>query len=97
MKCPYCGYETNSETIFYMHVNGCLATQEENGLTGGGSDEKNYEKMNWQQLKKHAAQKGIDITAKKKGEILQELADMEGNPNDNNNAAEGKDNPPYNG
>ena len=47
-------------------------------------DEKNavvenkYEKMGWQELRKYAASKGIDVAEKKKAEIIAELQKLEG-------------------
>jgi hypothetical protein len=87
MKCKYCGYETNSEKIFYSHENSCLKVQEENGLTTTAATRP--EEMSYQELRKLAAEKGIDL--KKKEEILQALKELEANSNGNNNSGEGKD------
>ena len=37
-----------------------------------------YAELGWPELKKYAAEKGIDVKGKKKEEILKALADMEG-------------------
>ena len=40
--------------------------------------ENKYEKMRWQELKKYAMSKGIDVAEKKKAEIIAELQKLEG-------------------
>jgi len=37
-----------------------------------------YAELGWPELKKYAAEKGIDVKGKKKEEILKALADLEG-------------------
>lgn len=91
MICPNCGYETNSEKIFYIHTGSCIQVREENGLNNVDTKP---EEMSFNQLKKYASEKGIDTRKKNKEAILKELEDMEVNPNGNNNSTESEDNPP---
>ena len=86
MKCRYCGYETNSGKIFYIHENSCLRIQKKNGLA---YEDKSPEDMSWQELKKHAAAKGI--TASKKNEILAALKQLETDKNTGDDTDESED------
>jgi hypothetical protein len=40
--------------------------------------ENKYEKMGWQELRRYATSKGIDVAEKKKAEIIAELQKLEG-------------------
>lgn len=95
MRCKHCGYETNSDSIFFLHENTCIEVQQENGLIQQEKPYDNvklYKKMGLPELQKYATEKGIDVKDKKKDEIIEALIKQEGGQNDNN-SGEGKGDP----
>jgi hypothetical protein len=65
-----CGFYCTSEKIFWLHKSECNKKVE--------NDKPEYLLLGWQELRKYAMEKGIDITNKKKDEILVELQRLEG-------------------
>ena len=65
MKCD-CGFSCTSEKIFWLHKTECYNKKTE------------YMNLSWHELRKYAAEKGIDVANKKKDQILTELQRLEG-------------------
>lgn len=106
MKCKHCDYMTDSHKIFSGHQKNCLQIQKENGLLDKKAPAQNPPKsgadaLSWNELKKFATKKGINVHGKRKEDILQELSTLEdkkpsdelGGGQNDNNSGEGKNNP----
>jgi len=75
LKCKNCDFSCTSEKIFWLHLTECKAEKSEDKAK---SEKKDFNSLNWNDLRKYAVSKGIEIIGLKKEEIIEKLQTLEG-------------------